>query len=76
MGVEWTEISYLRGQERVCNEYVCVCVFTYYLASAFTPAAPWTKVDKHAEQHQVLPDGGRVSSDSPARFLFSSFNKI
>lgn len=51
MAVEWTEISYLRGQERVCNVYVSVCVFTYYLASAFTPAAPWTKVDKHAEQH-------------------------
>lgn len=55
MGVEWTEISYLRGQKRMP-------VFTYYLASAFSPAVTWIEVDKHAERLQVLLDGGRCVS--------------
>lgn len=62
MGIEWAEISYLRGQQSVC---VCVvpmptCVFAHYLASVFTPAVTWTKVDRHTNTHtkpKVLPDG-------------------
>lgn len=56
MDVEWAEISYLRGQERV----VSVCVFTYYLASAFTPMVTQHKMVKHPTYCQMV-DG--VSCD-------------
>lgn len=55
MGVEWTEISYLRGQERMP-------VFTYHLASAFSPAVTWIEVDKHAKQLKVLAGVAQTAS--------------
>lgn len=60
MGIEWAEISYLRGQQsvwRVCC--LCLRLFAHYLASVFTPAVTWTKVDRHTNTHtkpKVLPD--------------------
>lgn len=48
MGVEWAEISYLRGQEHVCGVYVCACVYIY-LASAFTPVVTRTNTHQTAQ---------------------------
>lgn len=42
MDAEWAEISYLRGEKCVCT-----CVFTRFLASAFTPMVTWDKTDTH-----------------------------
>ena len=49
MDVEWVEISYLWGEERVW----CVCVFTYYLASAFTPMVTQEKMENHQTQQLI-----------------------
>lgn len=66
IGVEWAEISYLGGQERVVC--VCVCVFTNYLASAFTPMVTWDKMDTANTTTYCQMVGG-ASSDSAAQIL-------
>lgn len=63
MDVEWAEISDLRRDEcvrvRVCvRAYAYVCVYTYYLASAFIPMVTRHKKDGRATNTaNLLPDG-------------------
>ena len=59
MGVEWAEISYLKGQERVCNVYICVCVYILSGVSVYSGGDLDKSGQTHTKEHEVSADGRR-----------------
>lgn len=55
MDVEWAEISYLGGQERV----VSVCVYILSGVSIYSHGDPGQNGQTHAKLGNTLPDGRR-----------------